>query len=80
MIIMGEGKYIKMHIERGVNLFNTACNIVHTMKQKGMPNEELFALIDYMRTVAMCEFPAPKEESPIIVPDTATVAEVTEAK
>jgi hypothetical protein len=72
MIIMGEGKYTKMHIERNVALFNTACNIIHTMKLKDMPNEELFVLIDHMRTVATAEFPAPEEKSPIIVPPSVT--------
>ena len=57
-----------MHIERNVALFNTACNLIHTMKMRGTPDEELFVLIDHMRTVATSEFPAPEEKSPIIVP------------
>ena len=69
-----------MHIEDNVKLFNTACSIVSAMKQRGMSNEDLFVLVDHMRTVASAEFPAPKEESPIIVPSAEQVQEVTEAK
>ena len=69
-----------MHIERCVALFNTACNIVHTFKQKGLSNEELFVLIDHMRTAATAEFPAPEEKSPIIVPSTDAVKEINDGK
>ena len=69
-----------MHIENNVKLFNTACSIVSAMKQRGLSNEDLFVLVDHMRTVASAEFPKPEEKSPIIVPSTEQVAEVVEAK
>lgn len=69
-----------MNIDKNVAIFNIACNVVNSMKLKGLTSEEILMLADHIRIAADCEFPKPEEPSPIIVPTTAEVKEVSEVK
>jgi hypothetical protein len=64
-----------MEIGNSVKMFNTACNIMATMKQRDISAEEMDNLIAYLGIVKDCEFPK-QEESPIITPTARETEEV----